>query len=176
MGSNLFFDSAGAVLDVVGVDVDERLLEGWRRRVERVRAALGWPSRGGRAPATTRSPHARGRARSLAIRRHDTGVLLAVAAPLDQLYTATEINSGRFARHATDAARWAYLEQASSTRTAADDASEGLDSNASTGDATLKRRSPHRSRLWHCPCSTMRLRSKGSLASRRSRHVRSCGR
>jgi cyanophycin synthetase len=50
------------------------LLAGWRARVERARAHLGWHA----APVTVR-PHA-------------SGVSLALAAPLDRLFTATEVN------------------------------------------------------------------------------------
>ena len=39
-GSNLFFDSTGAVLETVGVEVDEALLAGWRSRVARARAMI----------------------------------------------------------------------------------------------------------------------------------------
>jgi cyanophycin synthetase len=54
--------------------VDEALLAGWRARVTRARTHLGWSESG------------------LVARRHASGVSLAVAAPCDQLFLATEIN------------------------------------------------------------------------------------
>jgi UDP-N-acetylmuramyl tripeptide synthase len=54
--------------------VDGPLLAGWRARVERARAHLGWHERG------------------LTDRPHASGVSLALAAPCDQLFTATEVN------------------------------------------------------------------------------------
>jgi cyanophycin synthetase len=65
---------AGAQLETCGIAVDELLLAGWRARVERARAYLGWLA----AP--------------LAVRPHASGTSLALAAPLDQLFTATEVN------------------------------------------------------------------------------------
>ena len=50
------------------------MLSDWRARVERVRAHLGWSTPG------------------LVARAHATGVSLALAAPCDQLFVATEIN------------------------------------------------------------------------------------
>jgi UDP-N-acetylmuramyl tripeptide synthase/very-short-patch-repair endonuclease len=73
-GSNLHFADVGAVLETVGIDVDRALLDEWRVRVQRAGAELGWP-------ATT--PVARA---------HATGASLAVQAPLDQLFSATEAN------------------------------------------------------------------------------------
>jgi cyanophycin synthetase len=73
-GSNLFFASTGAVLDAVGVSVDDALIDAWRARVERARATLRWDER------------------QSAARRHAGGVLLAISAPSDQLWLATEIN------------------------------------------------------------------------------------
>jgi cyanophycin synthetase len=73
-GSNLFFASTGAVLNVVGVAVDDALIGAWRERVERAGAKLGWA---GLRPA---------------VRRHLGGVLLAISAPSDELWVATEVN------------------------------------------------------------------------------------
>jgi UDP-N-acetylmuramyl tripeptide synthase len=53
---------------------DDALLAGWRARIERAGAHLGW-----------------GSAHSV-IRRHAGGASLAVAAPCDQLFLATEVN------------------------------------------------------------------------------------
>ena len=73
-GANLFFAATGAVLDTHGVDVDAALIESWRSRAQRAAAALGWT-----ASRTVARPHAR-------------GVALALTAPLDQLFVATEVN------------------------------------------------------------------------------------
>jgi cyanophycin synthetase len=115
-GSNLFFDSAGAVLETVGVAVDETLLAGWRSRVLRARSSLHWPDSAAR-PAT-RGPAAQSRtaqrASSTAVRRHATGTSLALAAPCDQLFTATEINEWALcaALVEADGVRWSHLETA----------------------------------------------------------------
>jgi len=58
----------------VGIEVDEALLVGWRARVERGRAYLGWHT----AAAVAR--------------RHASGVSLVIGAPCDQLFVATELN------------------------------------------------------------------------------------
>jgi cyanophycin synthetase len=97
-GSNLFFASTGAVLETVGVEIDATLLAGWRSRVARARAVLGWPD-----------------SLQLAVsRRHATGTSLALTAPLDQLFTATEVNEWAFcaALVAADPARWKHLTDA----------------------------------------------------------------
>jgi UDP-N-acetylmuramyl tripeptide synthase len=73
-GANLFFAHTGAVLEVVGIAIDEELLRGWRTRVGRARTHLQW--------SETES----------VARRHATGASLALAAPCDQLFLATEIN------------------------------------------------------------------------------------
>jgi cyanophycin synthetase len=73
-GANLYFDRVGAVLETLGVSVDDALLDGWQQRVKRMSAALGWPDL------------------PLVIRRHASGAALALRAPLDQLLTATEVN------------------------------------------------------------------------------------
>jgi len=82
------------VLDVVGIPVDDELLSGWRARVGLARVRLGWT-----APALVVRPHAR-------------GTSLALQAPCDQLFLATEINE--WALCATlvgrDPRRWAQLE------------------------------------------------------------------
>jgi cyanophycin synthetase len=93
-GANLFFASPGAVLELAGIEAGEPLLEGWRMRVERVRAALGW-----RMPGVVARVHAR-------------GASLALAAPVDQLLVATEVNEWALcaALYARDPQRWAGLE------------------------------------------------------------------
>lgn len=84
------------MLEVVGLDVDDELLGGWRARVGLARVRLGWT-----APA-------------LAIRPHAHGTSLALQAPCDQLFLATEINE--WALCATlverDPSRWVGLEAA----------------------------------------------------------------
>ncbi len=62
------------MLETVGIAIDDDLLDAWRRRVARMRDALGWP------PA------------ALVARVHRRDASLALAAPLDQLLTATEVN------------------------------------------------------------------------------------
>ncbi|WP_426690068.1 Mur ligase family protein [Rhodanobacter ginsengiterrae] len=73
-GCNLYFDGTGAVLEAVGVAIDDALLDGWRARVAFARRALGWAD----AP--------------LVVRRHAGGAALAFEAPIDQLFSATEVN------------------------------------------------------------------------------------
>jgi len=62
------------MLETVGVDVDPALDAAWCERVRRAAAALEWPV----GPIVTR--------------KHASGAQLALAAPVDQLYTATEVN------------------------------------------------------------------------------------
>jgi len=90
----------------VGIEPDDALLEQWRVRVLRARARLGWTLPG------------------LSARRHAAGASLALAAPPDQLYTATEVNEWAWcaALLARDATAWRGLEQA--LRTAALEAAE----------------------------------------------------
>ncbi|TPG08715.1 Mur ligase [Rhodanobacter glycinis] len=73
-GCNLYFDGAGAVLETVGVAIDDALLEGWRTRSALACHALGWAD----APPV--------------VRRHASGAALAFEAPIDQLFSATEVN------------------------------------------------------------------------------------
>ena len=62
------------MLDVIGESVDEALIAAWRARIERTGARLGWTQQ-----------------RSV-VRRHAGGVTLALTAPVDQLFLATEVN------------------------------------------------------------------------------------
>lgn len=101
MGGNLFFAGTGAVLETVGVAIDDELLSGWCARVERARRHLGWDTT---SPGMLLTP-------AIVARRHATGASLALQAPVDQLFTATELNewalcASLFER---DPARWARV-------------------------------------------------------------------
>ena len=76
--------------------LDDASVTAWRERVERAVAALGW------------TPH-----QSVA-RHHAAGTSLALAAPADQLFLATEINEWALcaALRARDPDRWVDLEAA----------------------------------------------------------------
>ena len=76
--------------------IDDPLLAAWRARVERVGARLGWPHP------------------QLVVRRYLTGASLAIAAPFDQLFLATEVNEWALcaALVERDPIRWSTLEQA----------------------------------------------------------------
>lgn len=73
-GANLFFASTGAVLEVIADVIDDSLLGEWRSRVARARGRLGWP------------------VTDTVARVHQPGASLALAAPCDQLFVATEVN------------------------------------------------------------------------------------
>ena len=97
------------MLETVGVVPDAALTAGWRARAERARAHLGWP-----VPGTAARVHAR-------------GASLALAAPCDQLFVATDVNE--WALCATlferDPGHWRDLEQlwvAAALETASDPA------------------------------------------------------
>ena len=74
-GPNPYFAATGAALESVGVAIDAALLARWRVNIEAMRATLGWPEAG-----------------DIIARSHPGGASLAFAAPLDQLYCATEVN------------------------------------------------------------------------------------
>lgn len=88
------------MLDVPRVSADEALVDGWRSRVERARGRLGW---------NTMPAH-----RQVVARRHASGISLALAAPLDQLYTATEVNEWALcsALYERDPLHWSALPDA----------------------------------------------------------------
>ncbi|HET7204413.1 MAG TPA: Mur ligase family protein, partial [Steroidobacteraceae bacterium] len=85
------------MLETAQVDVQEDLIADWRTRVARARARLGWPA-----------------ALPLVARRHAGGASLALAAPADQLFTATEVNEWALCAtlQACDPGRWRRTEQA----------------------------------------------------------------
>ncbi len=92
-GGNLYFDGVGAVLETQGTLPDAASLAKWDAAVQRACDALGWPQQ------------------ARVARRHASGVSLALVAPLDQLFSATEVNEWAWccayeARHGTFAGRW----------------------------------------------------------------------
>lgn len=94
LGANLFFAGCGAQLETLGIESDAALLTDWVARVGRARSHLGWP------------------AGAWAARRHASGTSLALSAPIDGLFTATELNEWALcaALQASDPARWQDLE------------------------------------------------------------------
>jgi UDP-N-acetylmuramyl tripeptide synthase len=77
------------VLEVPAVAVDDPLIAGWRARVERARARLGWDAAGLPGPV---GDFGLSRQARVVARVHRSGASLALAAPVDQLFTATEVN------------------------------------------------------------------------------------
>ncbi|MGH8031410.1 MAG: DUF559 domain-containing protein, partial [Luteimonas sp.] len=74
-GCNVYFAGTGAALESArGLAIDDATLQRWRDNIAAARAALGWPDG------------------DIVARRHRSGVSLAFAAPMDQLYAATEVN------------------------------------------------------------------------------------
>lgn len=73
-GINLYFPATGAALETVGIAVDASLVLRWQANLAVARQALGWP------------------AEAVVARLHAAGASLAMAAPPDQLYAATEVN------------------------------------------------------------------------------------
>jgi cyanophycin synthetase len=82
------------VLETAGLAIDDDLIAAWRARVERAGAHLGWLNR------------------SAVARRHAGGASLAIAAPYDQLFLATEVNEWALcaALIERDPLRWSTLE------------------------------------------------------------------
>ncbi len=79
-GANLYFTEPGAVLETLPDDsIDDAFIAMWRERVEFARNTLQWP-----LDAPT------------AVRVHASGAAFAIAAPIDQLFTATEVNEWAF--------------------------------------------------------------------------------
>ena len=86
-GANLYFDGPGAALEAIGADVPDAVVDEWRRGIAIAREQLGWMET------------------AIFVRRHLSGVTLAFAAPLDQLYAATEVNEWALTRAGDDRAR-----------------------------------------------------------------------
>jgi UDP-N-acetylmuramyl tripeptide synthase len=109
-GDNLFFASTGAVLELAGVAADESLLASWRARVIRARQHLGWES----GQVATRAWRAGSAAPASVARLHAGGASLAMTAPCDRLFTATEVNEWALcsALRECDPTHWAGLEGA----------------------------------------------------------------
>ena len=116
IGANLFFAGCGAQLETVHIAVDTALLAAWRTHAARARAFLGWDDDARGAPDIPR----------IVARPHAGGASLALAAPADALFTATEVNEWALcaALAAQDPTRWNGLEDAlvaSAREQAADD-------------------------------------------------------
>jgi UDP-N-acetylmuramyl tripeptide synthase len=81
----------------VGVALDDDLEGAWRGKVVRARRHLGWTEDA-----------------ACVVRRHASGASLALAAPLDGLFTATELNEWALcaALHDRDPAQWGGLRDA----------------------------------------------------------------
>jgi len=74
-GPNILWDHAGAVLEAYGPEAEvEALVSAWRRHVRAMLDAVGWPSE------------------EPAYRHFPGGASLAISAPIDVLYSATEVN------------------------------------------------------------------------------------
>ena len=84
------------MLDAVGTALDDALLAAWRERALRAGARLGWA------------------VRQAIARRHAGGVLLAITAPLDLLFLATEVNEWALCASLVerDPKRWSGLQEA----------------------------------------------------------------
>ena len=108
------------MLDVTGTGLDAAQIEAWRQRVARVQAHLHWPD-----------------ARAV-VRRHATGVMLALTAPCDQLFTATEINEWALCASLVESApdRWPALED-ELIRAAQRAAESALEQSSGAGPAPL---------------------------------------
>jgi cyanophycin synthetase len=103
-GANRFFAGPGAQLETSGVPVSDALLAAWRSRAVRARTHLGWDDAAGDTASAARP--------GVAARVHAGGASLALAAPADALFTATEVNEWALcaALCALDGARWGGLE------------------------------------------------------------------
>ncbi|HYX25218.1 MAG TPA: Mur ligase family protein [Thermoanaerobaculia bacterium] len=79
-GPNLLLDRAGAALEVsLAPEEAEAAVAAWRENVRRMLEAVGWPGE------------------EIAVRRFSGGASLAISAPIDVLYPATEVNEWAWA-------------------------------------------------------------------------------
>ena len=79
-GPNLLWDRPGAVIDVsFGGDDADLVIGAWRREIARLLHEIGWDGE------------------SHCVRRYSGGASLAISAPVDALYTATEVNEAAWA-------------------------------------------------------------------------------
>jgi len=85
------------VLEVIRIEMDDTLVADWRANVAAARAHLGWDEQA-----------------ACVARVHASGMSLAIAAPFDQLFTATEINEWALcsALHDRDPMHWCGLRDA----------------------------------------------------------------
>jgi cyanophycin synthetase len=79
-GPNLYFADCGAVLATLGAVPSGEEVSSWRSHVGIARAWLRWPDA------------------ACVARPHRSGAALAIAAPVDQLFTATEVNEWAWQR------------------------------------------------------------------------------
>jgi len=74
-GPNLLFDHAGAIIDVrINGLPGRQVIECWQRQIRSYLDAVGWQNQ------------------TLSVRRFSGGASLAISAPMDALYAATEVN------------------------------------------------------------------------------------
>ncbi len=79
-GPNLLLPQAGAVLEVsLEPGEAEAAVDAWRKQVGHLLVAVGWPDE------------------EIAVRRYSGGASLAISAPIDSLYAATEVNEQAWA-------------------------------------------------------------------------------
>ncbi|MFY9820322.1 MAG: Mur ligase family protein [Thermoanaerobaculia bacterium] len=79
-GPNLLLPRAGAVLEVsLEPEEAEEVVAAWQENAGRLLAAVGWPGE------------------EIAVRRFSGGASLAISAPIDSLYSATEVNEQAWA-------------------------------------------------------------------------------
>ncbi|MEA3177609.1 MAG: cyanophycin synthetase [Gammaproteobacteria bacterium] len=117
-GANLFFASTGAVLELAANVADNALLDEWRKRVARARERLGWRhteavARLHQAVAEAMAQVSPPVAQVSSPASHRPGASLAISAPCDQLFVATEVNEWALcsALLEHDPVRWRGLEQ-----------------------------------------------------------------
>src|SRR4051794_10726094 len=92
-GRGLLLDRPGAVLEVALGEEGDRAIELWRVKARWLLDELGW---GGE---------------TVAVRRFPGGASLAISAPLDALYAATELNEAAWDAASGDLAGTAYPYQ-----------------------------------------------------------------